>query len=150
MPISLYTDGAALGNPGKGGYAALLRYDGNTKEICGAFHLTTNNRMELMAVIVGLEVIKSPAQTIQVYSDSRYVVDAVNKKWLFGWLKRSFVGRKNADLWRRFLCVYNAHTVSFSWVPGHAGNAGNERCDFLATTAARSGPWLDDVGYTGV
>ncbi|MEM7173673.1 MAG: ribonuclease HI [Bacteroidota bacterium] len=149
--ITLYTDGSSQGNPGPGGYAAILIYDGHTKELVGAYQKTTNNRMELMAVIVGLESIKKMGQQVKVYSDSRYIVDAVNRGWLRGWLNRGFVQKKkrikNKDLWLRFWQVYQAHEVELGWIEGHAGHVGNERCDFLAVQAAQKGPWQEDVGY---
>jgi ribonuclease HI len=108
------------------------------------FRKTTNNRMELMAVIVGLETIKKPAQTVMIYSDSKYVIDSVEKKWVFGWVKKGFAGKKNKDLWVRFLTVYQKHEVKFTWVKGHAGHIENERCDVLAVQAAKQRELLID------
>ena len=135
--IELYTDGAASGNPGPGGFGTILRAGNHYKEISGGFRKTTNNRMELLAVIVGLEALKKPGQDVMIYSDSKYVVDAVEKKWVFGWVKKAFAGKKNKDLWLRFLSVYKLHNVRFTWVKGHAGHPENERCDVLAVQASR-------------
>jgi ribonuclease HI len=135
--IELFTDGAASGNPGPGGFGTILRAGNHYKEISGGFRMTTNNRMELLAVIVGLEALKKPGQDVMIYSDSKYVVDAVEKKWVFGWLKKGFAGKKNKDLWLRFLSVYKLHHVKFTWVKGHAGHPENERCDVLAVQASR-------------
>lgn len=145
--IELYTDGSAIGNPGPGGYAAILRYQKHEKVLSGAFQCTTNNRMELLAVIVALEVLKKKGQRIVVYSDSRYVVDAVMKGWLHKWLKKGFKKQKNSDLWRRFWQIYQQHEVTLHWVEGHAGHPMNERCDRLAVEAAKKGPWAVDNGY---
>jgi ribonuclease HI len=117
------------------------------KEINAGYRLTTNNRMELLAVIVGLETLKGDGHEVTVYSDSRYVVDAVEKKWVFGWEKKGFAGKKNPDLWARFLRVYRRHRVHFVWVKGHASNPENNRCDELATAAADGSRHLEDVGY---
>ncbi|MEZ5024405.1 MAG: ribonuclease HI [Chitinophagales bacterium] len=135
----MYTDGAAKGNPGKGGYGVvLMTADGkHRKELSQGFVKTTNNRMELLAVIVGLESLKRPMQ-VKVYSDSKYVVDAVEKKWVFGWEKKDFAKKANPDLWKRFLAIYRKHKVTFQWVKGHANNIENERCDVLAVQAAES------------
>ena len=142
--IELYTDGASSGNPGPGGYGAILRSGSHYKEMSAGFRKTTNNRMELMAVIVGLETIKKSGQTVVIYSDSKYVIDSVEKKWVFGWVKKGFEGKKNKDLWLRFLSVYSLHTIKFTWVKGHAGHPENERCDVLAVEAARSRELLID------
>lgn len=136
MLIKLYTDGSALGNPGKGGYGVVLQAGKHYKEISEGFRYTTNNRMELLAVIVGLEQIKIENSNILVTSDSKYVVDAVEKKWVFGWEKKGFKDKKNPDLWQRFLKIYRKHHVKFKWVKGHAGHLQNERCDVLAVEAA--------------
>ncbi len=145
--ITMYTDGASQGNPGPGGYGVVLKYKQHRKEISQGYRLTTNNRMELLAVIVGLEAIKEPGYEVTIYSDSRYVVDAVEKKWLLGWVKKGFAKVKNPDLWQRLLKVYNKHKVRFVWVKGHAGNPENERCDQLAVQAASAQPLLIDEGY---
>lgn len=134
--IKVFTDGAAKGNPGPGGYGAILDYKGKRKELSEGFRRTTNNRMELLAVIKALEAIKKPGWEVVVYSDSKYVVDAVEKGWVHSWVKKAFKGKKNADLWRQFLEVYPKHKVKFQWVKGHAGHPENERCDQLAVQAA--------------
>ena len=131
MRITIYTDGAAKGNPGPGGYGTVLMAGKHYKEVNDGFRKTTNNRMELLAVIIGLEMLKKPGMEVMVYSDSKYVVDAVEKGWVFGWQKKGFKGKKNVDLWQRFLKIYNQHKVSFTWVKGHAGNKYNEVCDRL-------------------
>jgi ribonuclease HI len=145
--IVMYTDGASQGNPGPGGYGVVLKYKQHRKEISQGFRLTTNNRMELLAVIVGLEAIKESSHEVTVYSDSRYVVDAIEKKWLWGWVKKNFTKVKNPDLWQRLLKVYSKHKVRFVWVKGHAGNPENERCDQLAVRAALGSELLIDEGY---
>ena len=136
MNVSIYTDGSSIGNPGRGGYGVVLLYEGHRKEISGGFRLTTNNRMELLAVIVGLEALNSFNKNIVIYSDSKYVVNAVEKKWLFNWEKNSFKKKKNKDLWLRFLKIYRKHSVKFVWIKGHSEIVENERCDFLAVQAA--------------
>jgi len=130
--ITIYTDGSALGNPGPGGYGAVLLSGQHRKELSQGFRLTTNNRMELMAVCVALEALKFDGSDVTVYSDSKYVVDAVTKGWLFSWVKKRFAGKKNPDLWMRFLRVYRHHNVRFVWVKGHADTVENNRCDQLA------------------
>ena len=132
MSIKIYTDGSAKGNPGKGGYGVVMLFQEHRKEISEGFRLTTNNRMELLAVIIGLESIKRFNEQVVVFSDSKYVVDTVEKKWVFSWEKTNFNKKKNPDLWIRFLKIYRKHRVSFTWVKGHANNVENERCDFLA------------------
>lgn len=139
--ITVYTDGAARGNPGPGGYGVVMMAGPLRKEISDGFRLTTNNRMELLSVIIALEALKKPGHTVTIYSDSKYVVDSVEKGWVFGWVKKGFAGKKNADLWQRFLRVYVKHKVKFVWVKGHANNKENERCDELAV-AASFGPNL--------
>ena len=136
MAIKIYTDGSAKGNPGKGGYGVVMLFQEHRKEISQGFRLTTNNRMELLAVIVGLESIKKLNEKVVVFSDSRYVVDAVEKGWLFSWEKTNFNKKKNPDLWIRFLKIFRKHHVSFTWVKGHANNTENERCDFLAVESS--------------
>lgn len=148
MSVVIYTDGAAKGNPGNGGYGAVLMYGQHKKEISEGFVRTTNNRMELLAVIVALETLTRPVN-VTVYSDSKYVVDSVEKKWVFGWEKKNFKDKKNVDLWKRFLVIYKKHTVKFVWVKGHAGNPMNERCDQLAVAAAESGNLKVDEGFEG-
>lgn len=136
MPIEIFTDGSSRGNPGPGGYGVILRCGEHYKELSAGFPETTNNRMELTAVIVGLEAVKRPDAEIILYSDSKYVVDSVNKGWVFGWERKNFEKRLNADLWIRFLAVYRRHRVRFVWVKGHADNPMNNRCDQLAVAAA--------------
>jgi len=145
--IIMYTDGAARGNPGPGGYGTVLISGKHRKEISQGFKLTTNNRMELLAVIVGLEALKATGNRVKVYSDSKYVVDAVEKGWLAGWVKKGFKGKKNPDLWKRYLQASQPHQVSFQWVKGHSTNVENNRCDFLAVEASKMPNLPDDVGY---
>lgn len=145
--IELYTDGASSGNPGPGGYGAILRSGKHYKEISAGYRKTTNNRMELMAVIAGLEQIKTPGQQVMVYSDSKYIIDSVEKKWVFGWVSKGFAGKKNKDLWLRFLSIYKLQQVKFTWVKGHAGHPENERCDELAVMAAKSKDLLIDTVF---
>jgi len=148
MPkIKIYTDGAARGNPGPGGYGVILEYQGKTKELSEGFRLTTNNRMELLAVIVGLEEIKESQHQIIIYSDSKYVVDAVNKNWVFNWEKNNYKKKKNPDLWKRFLKIYRQYNVKLEWVKGHAGHIQNERCDYLAVQSSNSRDLQIDRSY---
>ena len=147
MKINIYTDGSAKGNPGKGGFGVVLISGNHYKEISQGFRHTTNNRMELLAVIVGLEHLKNINSEVQVYSDSKYVVDSIEKKWVFQWEKKHFKGKKNADLWKRFLIIYKKHKVSFNWVKGHAGHPHNEKCDYLAVEASEQPQLLVDEGY---
>ena len=149
MQITIYTDGSSLGNPGPGGYGAVLIAGRFRREISQGYRLTTNNRMELMAVIAGLEALKVLGSNVTVYTDSQYVVFSIEKKWVFEWEKKRFKDKKNADLWRRLLKVYRKHTVSFKWIKGHDGNHENERCDKLAVTAAQGSKLLEDAGYDG-
>jgi ribonuclease HI len=145
--ITLYTDGAATGNPGPGGYGIVLESGHHRKELSEGYRLTTNNRMELMAVIVGLETIKIENAHVLVVSDSKYVIDSVEKKWVFGWEKKGFAKKKNPDLWKRFLQIYRKHTVAFKWVKGHAGHIQNERCDQLAVEASKKKILQVDTWY---
>jgi ribonuclease HI len=145
--IEIYTDGAAKGNPGPGGYGVILKKGIHEKELSQGYRHTTNNRMELMAVIAGLEALKRDELTVVVYSDSKYVVDAVEKGWLFGWVKKNFKDKKNPDLWLRFLELYKKHKVKFKWIKGHNDHPYNERCDRLAVAAAESKNLLVDEGY---
>ena len=147
MSIIIYTDGSAKGNPGNGGYGVVMISGGYRKELMQGFKLTTNNRMELLAVIVALESVKKESSEIVIYSDSKYVVNAVEKNWVFGWEKKNFNRKKNPDLWIRFLKAYRKHNVSFVWVRGHANNKENERCDFLAVQAADSKTLQIDQWY---
>jgi ribonuclease HI len=136
--VHIYTDGAAKGNPGNGGYGIVMELVGShhKKEFYEGFRYTTNNRMELLAVIVGLEKLKNPNMKVLVISDSKYVVDAVEKKWVFGWEKIGFKAKKNPDLWIRFLKIYRQHQVDFKWIKGHNNHPQNERCDELAVMAS--------------
>jgi ribonuclease HI len=145
--IEIFTDGAAKGNPGNGGYGAILRFQGKVKELAQGYRLTTNNRMELMAIIVALESLKTNKFPVVITSDSKYVIDAVQKKWVFEWQKKGFKGKKNSDLWNRYLKVAANFQISFRWVRGHNGHPENERCDYLAVQAAESNNLLIDVGY---
>ena len=145
--ITIYTDGSALGNPGPGGYGIVLISGPHRKEIAEGYRLTTNNRMELMAVCVALEALKFEGSNVTLYSDSKYVIDAINKGWLFDWERKGFKGKKNPDLWMRFLRIYRCHNVRFIWVKGHASTVENNRCDQLAVAAASQNPQKQDVGY---
>jgi len=145
--ITIYVDGGASGNPGPGGYGVVLIYGKHRLEKSGGFRLTTNNRMELMAVIVGLEALKIPKSNVVIYTDSKYVADAVQKGWLFNWEKIAFKKKKNPDLWLRFLKVYRQHRVRFVWIRGHSNIAENERCDQLASEAYSSYELMEDTGY---
>lgn len=139
MRVNIYTDGACSGNPGKGGYGIIMEWVGKpyVKEFSEGFRLTTNNRMELLAVIVALEQLKKDGVQVLVCSDSKYVIDSVEKGWVFGWVKKGFKDKKNADLWRRFLKVYKKHQVKFTWIKGHNDHPQNERCDQLAVAATK-------------
>ena len=145
--VEIYSDGACRGNPGIGGWGVLIRYGDAEKKLYGGEFTTTNNRMELLAVIVGLEQLKNNDSQVLVYSDSKYVVDSVEKKWVFQWEKKHFKGKKNIDLWKRFLTIYNKHKVTLNWVKGHAGHPENERCDYLAVEASEQPQLLVDEGY---
>jgi len=145
--IILYTDGAASGNPGPGGFGVVLISGRHRKEISQGYRHTTNNRMELLAVIFGLEALKSENCLVTVYTDSRYVADAIEKKWVFSWERKGFAGKKNPDLWIRFLKIYRQHQVKFIWIKGHAAVPENERCDFLAVTASKEDDLPKDEGY---
>jgi ribonuclease HI len=147
--VTLYTDGAASGNPGPGGFGVVLISGVHRKEISGGFQLTTNNRMELLAVITGLEALKADHCQVTVYTDSRYVSDAVEKSWLFAWEKKDFKAKKNPDLWKRFLQVYRKHHVRMVWIKGHASIPENERCDMLAVAASQGRDLPVDEGYAG-
>ena len=146
-PLIIYTDGAARGNPGPGGYGVVLTYGRHRKELSGGFRKTTNNRMELLAVIKALQPLKKPGQVVTVVTDSKYVHDSVEKGWVFNWEKKGFAKKANPDLWRRFLPLYRKFKVRFQWVKGHSGHPMNERCDELATTAADTGDLEIDRGY---
>jgi ribonuclease HI len=149
--VHIYTDGAAKGNPGNGGYGVVMELVGtpHKKEFYEGFRYTTNNRMELLAVIVALEKLKNPNMSVLVTSDSKYVIDSVVKKWVFGWEKKGFVGKKNPDLWKRFLKIYRQHQVDFKWVKGHNSHPQNERCDQLAVYASELPNLSIDAFYEG-
>ena len=151
--VTIYSDGACLGNPGRGGYGTVLLFGAHRKELAAGFKRTTNNRMELLGAIVGLESLTRPCQ-VQLWSDSQYVVHALSKGWLAGWLKRGWRTAskepvKNRDLWERMLAAIGEHEIDWQWVRGHTGNAENERCDQLAVEAANGAELADDVGFDG-
>ncbi|MEM6719847.1 MAG: ribonuclease HI [Bacteroidota bacterium] len=137
--VHIYTDGSSRGNPGPGGYGIVMEWVGKPyrKEFSEGYRKTTNNRMELLAVIVALEKLKFMHTDVKVFTDSKYVVDSVEKKWVFGWEKKGFSGKKNTDLWIRFLKIYRKHIVHFQWIKGHNNHPQNERCDFLAVEASK-------------
>jgi len=145
--IAIYTDGAAKGNPGPGGYGAVLKFGNHRKELAEGFRLTTNNRMELLAVICALQSLTMTDYPVQIYSDSKYVVDSVEKGWLWGWQKKRFKDMKNPDLWLRYIPLHLKYKPKFIWVKGHAGNIENERCDQLAVEAATRANLPADQGY---
>lgn len=145
--VVIYTDGASRGNPGPGGYGVILMSGNHKKEIAAGYRMTTNNRMELLAVIAGLSALKGIGHNVQIYSDSKYVVDAIEKKWLMNWLKTGFKGKKNADLWTRFYAYYKLHHIKMIWVKGHHTNPFNNRCDLLATQAADNQKGNIDQGF---
>lgn len=142
--ITIYTDGSALGNPGPGGYGIVMRFGDKVKEISEGYRKTTNNRMELLAIIVALRNLKTSKYPVHIYSDSKYVIDSIVKGWLSGWIKKGFKGKKNVDLWKQYLEVSKSYDLHFHWVKGHAGNPDNERCDQLAVAKAENGPHLVD------
>ncbi len=146
--ITIYTDGAARGNPGPGGYGVVLMSGKHRKELSEGFQHTTNNRMELLAVIKGLEALKNAGSEVTIYTDSKYVADAVEKGWVFGWERKQFKKKKNPDLWKRFLKIYRKHKVKFVWVKGHANIPENERCDELAVAASMQPDLQEDTGYS--
>ena len=146
--LTIYTDGAASGNPGPGGYGVVLISGKHRLEKSAGFRLTTNNRMELMAVIEGLEALKIAGSRVVVYTDSKYVADSVEKGWVFQWESKAFKKKKNPDLWIRFLKIYRKHKVRFIWIKGHANNTENEICDRLAVDAYTRGELLEDPGYS--
>ena len=147
--VHIYTDGAAKGNPGPGGYGVVMELVGtqHKKEFYEGFRHTTNNRLELLGVIVGLEKLKTSNMKVMVISDSKYVVDSVLKQWVFGWEKKGFVGKKNPDLWKRFLIIYRKHQVDFKWIKGHNNHIQNERCDELAVMASMQKTLSVDAFY---
>jgi len=145
--ITIYTDGASRGNPGPGGYGIVLISGKHRLEKTEGFRLTTNNRMELLAVIVGLESLKKPGSNVTVYTDSRYVVDAVEKGWIYQWEAKAFRKKKNPDLWIRFLKVYKTHNVRFIWIKGHSSNPENDLCDRMAVASSLKKELREDAGY---
>ena len=147
-PILLYTDGSSRGNPGPGGYGVVLKYGSYRKELSQGFRLTTNNRMELLGVIEGLKAIKKREIPVKIYSDSSYVVNAVNNGWLKSWVSKDLSKKKNSDLWGLFLNVSQTFSsLEFIWIKGHAGQPENEKCDRLAVEASQRGDIIDDKGY---
>ena len=148
--IKIYTDGSCLTNPGDGGWAAIISINGEIKEISGSEKNTTNNRMELLAVIVALENIKIINSNVEVFTDSKYVSDAVEKKWVFEWEKLNFKKKKNPDLWKRFLIIYRKHNITFTWIKGHNNHPQRERCDELAVLASQQEKLSVDVFYERV
>ena len=137
--VNIYTDGSAIGNPGPGGYGVIMEWVNKKyiKEFSDGYQMTTNNRMELLAVIVALESLKIEPMDVMVFSDSKYVIESVEKKWVFNWQKKQFKGKKNHDLWQRYLLIHCKHRVRFQWVKGHDKHPQNERCDSLAVNAAK-------------
>ncbi|NNV54630.1 ribonuclease HI [Limnovirga soli] len=146
--LIIYTDGASRGNPGPGGYGAILMWGEKRKELAAGYRLTTNNRMELMGVIAALESLTKTNIALTVYTDSKYIVDSVEKRWLDNWIKTGFKGgKKNSDLWTKYYKLSRQFSIKFKWVKGHADNPFNNRCDELATTAADGKQLLIDEGY---
>src|SRR5512137_1693771 len=148
--ITIYTDGASSGNPGPGGYGVVLIYSRHRLEKSKGFRLTTNNRMELLAVITGLESLKIPGSRVVIYTDSKYVADAVDKGWVFQWESKAFKKKKNPDLWIRFLKVFRQHKVRFVWIKGHASNPENELCDRMAVAASKKNDLAEDIEYSSL
>ena len=144
--IEIYTDGSSRGNPGPGGYGIVMIYKDKRKELFQGYKLTTNNRMELLAVIRALEEVKTNKYKIKIYSDSKYVVESVEKGWIWNWQKKSFKNKQNVDLWKMFIPLYKKYDVKLIWVKGHDGNTENERCDFLANSCQED-VLIDDLGY---
>ncbi len=144
--IEIYTDGSSRGNPGPGGYGIVMIYKDKRKELFQGYKLTTNNRMELLAVIRALEEVKTNKYKIKIYSDSKYVVESVEKGWIWNWQKKSFKNKQNVDLWKMFIPLYKKYDVKLIWVKGHDGNTENERCDFLANSCQEN-ILIDDIGY---
>lgn len=143
--IKIFTDGSSKGNPGPGGYGIILKYKDKIKEISEGYRLTTNNRMELLAVIVALESLKTNKYPIEIYSDSKYVIDSITKGWVFSWEKKGFKSKKNPDLWKRYLKLHSNFDITYHWVKGHNGHPENERCDELAVEAASNAKLIDKV-----
>lgn len=151
--LDIYTDGACSGNPGAGGYGVVMLYKGARKELSQGYKTTTNNRMEVLAVIKGLEALKEPCE-VTLYSDSKYVVDSITKGWVYNWKKKNWIKSDkkkalNVDLWERLLVLLEKHNVEFVWVKGHAENVENERCDELARAAIAGGNLIEDKNYRG-
>jgi len=149
VKVHIYTDGSSRGNPGPGGYGIVMQWVGKSymKEFSQGYEKTTNNRMELLAVIVALEQLKYENTNVKVFTDSKYVVDSVEKKWVFGWEKKRYKDKKNPDLWKRFLKVYRKQNVSFQWIKGHNNHKQNDRCDFLAVESSKKSGLLIDTEY---
>lgn len=145
--LVIYTDGSSRGNPGPGGYGVILMWGKVAKELSQGYRRTTNNRMELLAVITGLEALKKDGLDVTIFTDSEYVVNSIEKGWIWNWVRIGFKDKKNKDLWMRFIPLYKKHRVKMQWVKGHANNPYNNRCDELATMAADSGNWLIDDGF---
>ncbi len=145
--ICLYTDGAAKGNPGPGGYGIVLQYKGNTKEFFRGFRHTTNNRMELLAVIDGLKQLKTKSIPVAIFSDSKYVIDAISKGWIYNWQKKNFKDKANKDLWLEYISICKDFQIELNWVKGHAGHPQNERCDELAVFGSNLKEQEVDVWY---
>jgi ribonuclease HI len=144
--IQIYTDGACSGNPGAGGYGIVMKFNGRQKTISEGFRLTTNNRMELLAVIVALEKITTDKYPVEIYSDTKYVIDSITKGWVFNWIKKSnFSGKKNEDLWRRFIELEKKFDITYYWVKGHNGHPENELCDKLAVDSSKIGDNIDKI-----
>ncbi len=147
--IKIFTDGSSSGNPGPGGFGIVMKYGDKVKEHSEGFRKTTNNRMELMAVIRGLEMLKTNKYPVHIYSDSKYVIDSITKGWVFGWVKKNFKDKKNPDLWKQYLKLHPQFKLTFHWVKGHAGHPENECCDQLAVEAGKGFDLKEDVGYEG-
>lgn len=145
--IEIYTDGSSKGNPGRGGYGIIMCMNGKCKEYSEGFRLTTNNRMELLAVIVALENLKTNQFPVKIYSDSKYVIDSITKGWVFSWIQKGFKGKKNEDLWRRYVSLHSKFKIQFEWVRGHNGHPQNERCDVLAVNASDKNKLSIDEKY---
>lgn len=148
--IEIYTDGSSRGNPGPGGYGVILKYKSSVKELSQGFRLTTNNRMELIAVIIALESLKTTSIPVKVYSDSKYVIDSIQKRWVNSWQSKGFVKKKNKDLWLRYLQIEKQFQIEFIWVRGHNGHPENERCDVLAVEAALGKSLIVDTYFEEV
>ena len=144
--IKIFTDGSSRGNPGPGGYGVVMLYKNNRKELSQGYKITTNNRMELTAVIKALEAIKTNNIKVTIYSDSKYVVESIEKGWIWNWEKKNFKKKQNIDLWKQFIPLYKKFNIKFVWVKGHAGIKENERCDELANLA-QSSNLINDTGY---